>query len=90
MKVTLTSKNYKDIKKSLILIPRGDEILIATECGKEIATLSIDIADKDVRVSTGEFKTEPTKDFYLVYNTHEDAPLDKNISYVCMDDEDKN
>ena len=87
MKATLKSVNYKDIEKTLIIIPRYDEILITTECGKEIATLSIGIAEKDIEVSPGEFKTEPSKDFYVAFESTDDNAIDHNVAYVCMTDE---
>jgi len=70
MKTTLkypSTENHPAIEKTIILIPREEEILITTEDGIEIATLGIQIMHKDIKGADGKYKTVPSKSFWLVF-----------------------
>jgi len=72
MKVTLNSTNtehYPSAEKTIILIPRKNEILITTEQGKEIASLSIQIMDKDISNEIEKNKVGPSNSFWLTFST---------------------
>ena len=69
MKTTLKYPSTEhQIKKTIILIPRDEEIVITTEDGIEIATLSIQIMDKFIKGADGKDKTVPSKSFWLTFN----------------------
>lgn len=80
MKVTLKStniENYPSIEKTILIIPRENEILISTEDGKEIAKLTVAIMDKDEfdPVNNG-WKTVPSNSYFVTFHpvsaeTHE-------------------
>lgn len=65
MKIDLLSTNtanYPAIKKSLLLIPREKELLITTKDGKAIASLSIQIMDREEHGNT-----VPSNSFFLIF-----------------------
>lgn len=66
MKIKLNSKNtehYPSMEKTLILTVRKDEIIISTDTGEEIASLEIEIMDKDV-----DNKIVPSNSYFLIFN----------------------
>ena len=78
MKVKLKSINtdhYSPIEKTLIFVPRENEVVIVTEDGKEIASLDICIMDKEVETN-GVYKIEPSNSYWVQFKpkscqTHE-------------------
>lgn len=71
MKITLKSTNtehYPAAEKTLIFIPREDEVVITTESGKEIASLRICIMDKETEDSPGKWNIEPSDSYWLEFH----------------------
>jgi hypothetical protein len=84
MKITLKSTNtehYSSIAKTLIFIPRENEVLITTEDGKEIASLSIQIMDKEDE-KTG--KEIPSNSFWLQFHG-KDTSTDRSMADVYLE-----
>lgn len=59
-----------------LLVKREHEIVITTMDGKEIANIIVQSMEDD----QGEF----TDNFFLVFNTAEKMPVDKNIASVFL------
>ena len=81
MKVTLETESCgQTIKKTLIFIPRKDEVLVTTEDGKEIASLDICIMEKDDEHNN----RVPTNSFWLQFHPVEPQPMN-NVADVWLD-----
>lgn len=79
MKATLKSINRPEISKTIILILRENEVLITTEDGEAIGSLSVEIMDKDVE-RNGKFIIEPTESFWVIFN-----PVEAGTQKNCAD-----
>jgi len=73
-RIRLQTSNNPNIFHELLLIPRYDEIIIATPEGKEIASLSLEAMDRDIiddahRTDLSKkWLTVQTKSFWLKFN----------------------
>lgn len=91
MRVKLTNINIKEGKKEieLIFVPRKDEIIIATVDGKEIASLSICMMNKDVEYTdkdgTKKWKKINSNNYWLQFNPIE-SQSSKDLADVYIND----
>lgn len=91
MRVKLTNTNVKEGKKEieLIFVPRKDEIIIATVDGKEIASLSICMMNKDVEYAdkdgTKKWKKINSNNYWLQFNPIE-SQSSKDLADVYIND----
>lgn len=69
MKIKLNSVNRPTISKTLLLTTRNDEILISSEDGIEIASLSVEIMDKETEsLDSKKWEASPTENFWIRFH----------------------
>ena len=76
--------NYKGIEHPVIIIPRDDEILIATPEGQEIASLKVETMETDVEEDGDGWTTKATQNYWLVFHPKSSSASTGNAAEVCL------
>lgn len=67
MKVSLKSKNHQR-NHDFVVTVRPNELLLTTSDGREIASITVDTGEREIKQKDGTWATTPSEDFFVQFN----------------------